>query len=183
MEIRESGIQAEQHGDLEPRIRFPAQPYGENLDVMIEIHVAKCLMEGVDIREDAQGDYYTLGVGERPTLPPAYILRALDCHTAEQIYPEPASSSTQASHSSINPRKFYFQHQLPPEHRTISNTDKGKVKLKPPHHPYQRRTQTPSQKRVPTYPVKAPRPQKTHPRYPNQQHPHDFNFNTNYHQS
>ena len=47
-----------------------------------------------------------IGSRKKPTLPPAYILRALDCHTAEQIYPEPASSSKQASHTSINPRKY-----------------------------------------------------------------------------
>ena len=60
LEIRENGISALPQGTGESRIKFPAHPYGEDMDVMIEINVPKCLAEGIDIREDSQGDFYTL---------------------------------------------------------------------------------------------------------------------------
>ena len=61
---------------------------------------------------------------------PAYIRRALDCHTAEQIFREMASSSLQITTAPRDPKQIYFQHQLPLHERIQPMSKKGKERLR-----------------------------------------------------
>ena len=85
--IRHECIKGQTLPNVVSRITFPVNPYSEDMDVLMEIDVPKCLDEGIKIHRDCHGNYYTQGVTTDYILPPAYIRKDLDAHTAELIFP------------------------------------------------------------------------------------------------
>ena len=116
--IRHEGLRAEKDDQGRQRIKFPASPYGDHVQVLLEMNIPKCLTEGINVYQDRNGDFYAGGVTGEYVIPPSYILKALDAETANVIFPEENVASSSAPKPAEGPpRKFQWQHMLPPEQR------------------------------------------------------------------
>ena len=124
--IRHEGLRAQKNDAGQKRIEFPSSPYGDHVQVLLEMNFSKCLTEGIKVYQDRNGNYYAGGVTEDYVIPPSYILKALDAETAHMIFPEENVASSSAPKPVEGPPlKFQWQHLLPPEQSTKPRKKKG----------------------------------------------------------